>query len=78
MTKFYFNVRDGDNIATDEEGSEMPDIYYAENEAIQAAREIMAEKVLNGEFINGQSFEISDENGTVVATVPFRAALRLK
>jgi hypothetical protein len=38
---------------------------------------MIAEMVLAGVLIDGQRFEIVDEDGAVLLEVPFRSALRL-
>jgi hypothetical protein len=78
MPRYYFHTRDGDRLIKDPEGIELPSIKLARDEAIQAAREILAEKVKRGEIIDGQEFEIHDSWGNKLITVPFRSALRLK
>ena len=75
--KYYFNVRTNDCFEQDIEGSELPSLEAAHQEAIRAAREILAEKVLAGALIDGQRFEIAAEDGTILLEVPFRSVLRL-
>ncbi|MCJ8518335.1 hypothetical protein ABID21_001354 [Pseudorhizobium tarimense] len=77
MPRYYFNVRSHDAVDKDPEGAELPSFEAARNEAVQAAREIIAEKVLSDDVIDGQSFEITAEDGTVLGAVPFRSVLRL-
>jgi hypothetical protein len=43
-----------------------------------AAREILAVKVRNGELIDGQVFEITDDTGAIVDTLPFKSVLRIE
>ena len=78
MPKFYFNVRTNDCFDEDTLGSELPSLDAARDEAIQAAREMVAEKVLAGALIDGQRFEIVGEDGALLLEVPFRSALRLE
>lgn len=77
MLRFYFHVRDGDCLIIDPDGSDLPDIEAARAEAISSARYILAEKVKAGAIVDGQRFEITDENDVVRAIVPLRAAIRL-
>lgn len=77
MSKYYFNIRIGDNVLPDPEGAEMPDIEAAHAEAIISAQEILAEKVAGGKLVNGQTLEIFDQDGALVAVVPFKKALKL-
>jgi hypothetical protein len=77
MARYYFHIRDHDAIVRDREGREMDGMRDAIQEAEEAAREILAEKVLRSEVIDGQKFEIYDEFGTKLFTVPFKSVLRL-
>ncbi|KQS77168.1 hypothetical protein ASG25_17545 [Rhizobium sp. Leaf384] len=78
MPRYYFHVRKHDILEKDLEGAVFHSINAAHDEALQAAREIIAEKVLADEVIDGNCFEITSEDGEVVRRVPFRSALRLK
>jgi hypothetical protein len=77
MPRFYFNVRDGDSIIIDPEGIEVPGLRAAEDEARQAARDILADRVKHGGQIDSKDFEVIDETGRQVLTLPFRSVLNL-
>jgi hypothetical protein len=77
MPRFYFNVRDGDTLIADQEGVEMPGESAAVEEARQAARDLLAERVKYGEPIETRQFEILNDNGETILTLPFRSVLRL-
>jgi hypothetical protein len=49
----------------------------AVEEAKSAARELLASKVLKGEIVDGDVFEITTSNGKVVEILPLRSVLRL-
>lgn len=74
--RYFFNIRDGEKTERDLEGSEFDTLELAIDDAQMAAREIMAGRVLAGYEPDGQSFDIVDEDGRVLANVPFRSALR--
>lgn len=76
MPVFYFHVRNGESIEEDPEGIDLPTIEKAEEEAILGAREILAERLLSGDIIDGQSFLITSEDGRVVREVPFKSVLK--
>jgi hypothetical protein len=78
MPRYYFHIRSHGALAEDPEGAELPSLDAAHDEAVQAAREILADKVLSDDIIDGQSFEITAEDGTVLGAVPFRSVLRLE
>lgn len=64
-------------MSKDPEGAEFQDVETARAEAVRSARELLSQRVLNGEEIDGQSFELTDESGAVVDTVKFLEVLRL-
>ena len=76
MTRFHLHIRDGDEFIEDPDGSDLPDLDAARAEAVQGAREILAQKVKAGEVVDGQRIEITDDAGTLLATVPFKDAIR--
>jgi hypothetical protein len=73
MPKFFFHVRNGDELIEDFEGMDLPNVVAARAEAIQAARDILAEKVRFGGDLKGDLFEIWDENG-LIESVPLRVS----
>jgi hypothetical protein len=77
MARFYFHVREGEIFEEDPEGSEHPSPEHARLEAEAAAREMVAEAVLREELIDGRTFEITADDGSLVAVVPFRSVIRL-
>jgi hypothetical protein len=78
MPRFFFHIFNGDSRETDPEGSEFNTIDEAVEEARMAAREILAEKVLSGDEIDGSRFEITAEDGSIVEAVTFRSVLKLQ
>ena len=77
MPRYYLHIRDHEGLREDPEGSEFADIGEAHDEALEAARELLADKILANDIIDGSRFEITDENGVVQLVAPFRSALRL-
>jgi hypothetical protein len=61
MPLFYFHVRKDGLLEKDPEGIGLDSIKKAKEEAIQGAREILAEKLPAGEVVDGQSFVITSE-----------------
>lgn len=78
MPRFYLHIRDNDRWIEDPEGSDLPNLEAARQEALAGARGILAEKLRAGEVLDGQTIEITDDAGMVQAVVPFRNALRLR
>ncbi|MBO0143315.1 hypothetical protein D3C87_1320790 [compost metagenome] len=77
MPRYYFHIRDGDKIAHDPEGADFVDLASAEAEAVKSARELLSQRVFDGELVDGQAFELTDENGSIAAVVKFKDVLRL-
>ena len=50
MPRYFFNVYDGDS-SLDQDGTELPNIYTAQNEAIRLSGEILREE--GGKLWNG-------------------------
>jgi hypothetical protein len=75
--RFFFHIRAHDGDEPDNEGLEFDSLDIAISEAEETAREMVAEKVMQRERIDGTRFEIADGFGNVLATVPFKKVLRL-
>lgn len=73
--RYFLNIRDGEKLLVDPDGAEFENVELAIEEARASARDLMAEKLRNGEHVDGQRFEICDADGAVVATVVFRDLL---
>lgn len=78
MPRYYFHIRRKGVLEKDPEGAVFASLADAEDEAVKAAREMLAEWVLSGEVIDGETFEICGEDGSVLRKVPFRTVLRLE
>jgi hypothetical protein len=76
MGRYFFNLRAGANYIPDPVGQEHADLEEAKEEAVVAAREIVAEQVKTGEVIEQGEFEITDASGALCLTLPFREVLR--
>jgi len=59
MRRFYFRLRAGDELVPDEEGIDLPDLSAARREAIEAARELLAEAIKDGRAEVPEAFEYS-------------------
>ena len=76
MPLYFFNVYDGYS-SLDQDGTELPDIYTAQNEAIRLSGQILREK--GGKFWNGTEWklEVTDVSGAVLFVLRFSAHERL-
>jgi hypothetical protein len=77
MQRYYFHIRQGGTLTQDLEGSQLANLDEAKRYAITSARELLAAKVLKGEVIDGDCFEIADESGQIALTVPLKSTIRL-
>jgi hypothetical protein len=75
VPRYYFNIRDKIRLEQDVEGADLPNLDDARQEAIMAAREILADRLLRGEVLGDDVFEITGDDGAVLETVPLRIAL---
>lgn len=75
MPRFYLDqVHQGECIR-DAEGAEFTDLHALRMEAIAAAREIMAGRLIRGDALNNSHFEIRNDLGHIVMVMPFKDAL---
>ncbi|TCR00417.1 hypothetical protein [Neorhizobium sp. JUb45] len=77
MPRYFFNYRINSILEKDPEGAELPSDTAALDEARLAARELLAAKVRQGEWVDGDAFEVTLADGTVVHTLPLRSVLKL-
>jgi hypothetical protein len=75
MARYYFHVREGDELIPDDEGQDLPDTSHALREAQLAARELVAEAVMSGAERVPDAFVIADEVGRAIEIVPIAAVL---
>ena len=78
MPKYYFHIRDGQDLAPDPEGAEFESLEAARVEAINSARELVAQRILRGDVVDGQAFELTSEDGKVADIVRFKDVMRLE
>ena len=72
MPRYFFHVKDGVSVR-DDVGTELPDIYTAQAEAIRTSSKILRE--VGARFWDGMdwSLEVADEAGTVLFVLRFSA-----
>ena len=75
MGRYYFHLRQGDELIPDEEGTELPDVLAATREALQSARELLADAIKAGKPKVYDAFVIADEAGQTVEVLTFVAVL---
>jgi hypothetical protein len=75
MPRFYLHFRGSDGLGEDPEGIELPDIDAAHAEALRLARDMrLLWSDIPPEARHELAFEIADETGKTVLTVPFSEA----
>lgn len=77
MPRYFFHVYD-DVIAEDEEGAELPNVAAARLNALQGARDLIADQVKRGYFVLSHWIDVTDEQGEKVMTVKFGDAVDIK
>jgi len=76
MPRYFFHIKSEDTFVEDLEGVELSGEKEAHAEATDAAREILSERVRKGEVIDGHEFDVHNERGTKLFSLPFRDVLR--
>jgi hypothetical protein len=74
MPRFYFHMRMGDHVEADTDGTELANLAEAKQEALQSAREILANAIMASQNTINE-FLIADESGQELATVCVKDAL---
>jgi hypothetical protein len=75
MARFYINFRNGDEIAKDDEGLDLPNLEEARAAALVSAREILADNVKGGAKNPLQAVIITDESGREIMTITAKEVL---
>ncbi|OAI82851.1 DUF6894 family protein [Agrobacterium pusense] len=78
MPRYFFHVRDADGLSLDTEGAVLSSDEGACVEAVQAAREMLAEKILKNEIVDGAEFEVVRSDGVLVAKIPLKSVVRFE
>jgi hypothetical protein len=76
MPRFYLNMRGADAWAPDPEGSDLPDIAAARAEALDLIFFTASDHLRMRRRMDVERIEITDEGGTLLASVTIRDALR--
>jgi hypothetical protein len=64
VTRYFFDIRDGQDLLLDEEGMEFPDLEAAFREAARSLADISSKGSRN--VGAGMAVVVRDDNGTVV------------
>ena len=72
MARYFFSIKMRDRVIPDEEGSEFSDLDQACQEAIKAAREIVAEFAFSGKDLDVEAIIITGSEDQSLATVSLK------
>jgi len=75
MHRFYFHIRLGKQLISDEEGMDLPDAKAARQMALESARHILAEAIKFGREDVPEALVILDSQGRELETLPFAVVL---
>jgi hypothetical protein len=73
--RYYFNLREGSDYISDEEGLDLPHRDAAFEAAIRGARGLLAAEVLQGRLSLSTIMEVRDDRGEQVFELPFSRAV---
>jgi hypothetical protein len=75
MPLYYFNHQTDNQLLTDDEGEEFKNLELVREEAVRAARELIAEAARAGRDARHDSFEVTNDDGATVLRLKFADAL---
>ena len=75
MGRFYFHLKEGDELIPDEDGTDLPDVAAATREAVLTARELLANAIKGGKERVPEALVIADEAGQTLEVVPLVAVI---
>jgi hypothetical protein len=76
--RYFLHVKDDDALHEDPEGIELADLGAARAQAVAGGREMLAERLVAGEPIDGLQIIICDTDGGVLEQVGFSDLVRLR
>lgn len=77
MQRYFFHIRERNELELDAEGVEFADDAAARRGAISAAKEMVVEAVVGGTKIDGRQLEIMSAGGNLVAVVSLQSVIRI-
>lgn len=78
MSRYFFHMHIGDGYVSDDDGIDLPDLESVRREAVAAAREMVAAAVLLGRLPLHECFEITDEQGNLLLSLPFSSVVEIQ
>lgn len=77
MARYYFHLRDGQDILIDPEGREIADATEIPGIVLKEVRSMMSQDALEGQIRFNQSIDVLDMSGRVVCHLSFRDAVSI-
>lgn len=77
MARYFFHLRDGQDLLIDPEGREIPDRAHIAKIVLKEARSMMSQDMLQGRLRLDQSIDVIDEAGVLVHHLSFRDAVKI-
>jgi hypothetical protein len=77
MVRYYFHLRDGMDVALDDEGQEMADVEAAKAAALVAARDSLSHDIKAGVVDLRLRIDVEDGAGALIHSLPFREAFEV-
>jgi hypothetical protein len=72
MPRYFFHVRDRENLIEDQEGVELPDMEAARDQFQRAIRAVLDEEEWQDDVSFESELHVVDESGRTVLVTPFR------
>jgi hypothetical protein len=69
MTRYFFHIRNGEELVKDDEGTDLPDVSAARREAALSAQALILEAAPSSEPLDHVAIEIWDDTGAVIEVV---------
>jgi hypothetical protein len=77
LARFYFHLRDGEEVLLDPEGRELADAGAIAEAALREARAMVSDEALTGRIRLDQQIEVHDAEGRIVHRLGFADAVEI-
>jgi hypothetical protein len=77
MARYFFHLRDGQDVLLDPDGIDLPDPVTIVAKALAAARSILSADALEGRLQLDLRIDVEDEGGSLVHRLAFADAIAI-
>lgn len=77
MQRYFFHIRERNELELDVEGVDFPDDAAARLGAISAAKEMVVEAVVGDAEIDGRQLEVMSSEGDLVTVVSLKSVIKI-